>query len=174
MNAKDRIEELKSIINKANYEYYNLDNPTLSDYEYDILMNELIELEKFNPELKTIDSPTNRVGGEVLEKFEKVTHRSEMKSLSDIFSYDEVISYINGIKKITGKEEYSDELKIDGLAVSLIYENGVLVEASTRGDGIVGENITNNVRTISSVPLKLKDDIDIEVRVKSIYQRRDS
>ena len=164
MNAKDRIEELKSLINKANYEYYTLDNPTISDYDYDMMMEELIKLEVEYPEYKTIDSPTNRVGGEVLDKFEKVTHSREMKSLSDIFSYDEVINYLNGIKKITSKEEYSAELKIDGLAVSLIYENGILVQASTRGDGLVGEDITNNVRTISSVPLRLKEDLDIEVR----------
>ncbi len=163
-NPKLRIEELKTIINKANYEYYTLDNPTISDYEYDMYMSELIELEGLYPELKTVDSPTNRVGGEVLDKFQKVTHKKEMKSLSDIFSYDEVISYLEGIKKITGKELYSAELKIDGLALSLIYEKGILVQASTRGDGLIGEDITNNVRTISSVPLKLKEDLDIEVR----------
>ncbi len=164
MDAKTRIEEIKSIINKANYEYYTLDNPTLSDYEYDHLMAELIELETFNPELKTPDSPTNRIGGEILDKFQKVRHAKEMKSLSDIFSYDEVIQYLETTKKVTGDIKYSMELKIDGLALSLIYENGLLVQASTRGDGIIGEDITNNAKTISSVPLKLKDEIDIEVR----------
>ncbi len=161
---KERIEELKKIINKANYEYYTLDNPTLSDYEYDMLMKELIDLEERYPEFKTPDSPTLRVGGEVLSKFQKVHHDIEMKSLSDIFSYEEVVSYINSIEKLTGKTEYSLELKIDGLSVDLIYEKGLLKEASTRGDGVIGEDITNNAKTIPSIPLRLAKDIDIEVR----------
>ena len=161
---KERIDELKKIINKANYEYYTLDNPTMSDYEYDMLMKELIELEERYPELKTPDSPTLRVGGETLSKFQKVHHDIEMKSLSDIFSYEEVVSYINSIEKLTHKVEYSLELKIDGLSVDLIYEKGLLKEASTRGDGVTGEDITNNVKTIPSIPLRLREDIDIEVR----------
>ncbi len=161
---KKRIDELKEIINKANYEYYTLDNPTISDYEYDMAMAELIKLEEENPSLKTLDSPTNRVGGEVLDKFQKVTHSKEMKSLGDLFSYDEVLSYIESVKKVTGDVKYSMELKIDGLALSLIYKNGYLLQASTRGDGLVGEDITNNAKTISSIPLKLTKDIDIEVR----------
>jgi len=164
MNPKDRIEELKKILTQAGYEYYTLDNPTLSDYEYDHLMAELIKLEEENPEYKTIDSPTQRVGGEVLDKFEKVIHPKEMKSLADLFSYDEVFTYIDNIYKITHDYQYSMELKIDGLAVNLHYKKGVLVQASTRGDGITGEDITNNVRTIQSIPLRLKDEIDIEVR----------
>ena len=161
---KKRIDELKEIINKANYEYYTLDNPTISDYEYDMAMAELIKLEEENPSLKTLDSPTNRVGGEVLDKFQKVTHSKEMKSLGDLFSYDEVLSYIESVKKVTGDVKYSMELKIDGLALSLIYKNGYLFQASTRGDGLVGEDITNNAKTISSIPLKLTKNIDIEVR----------
>lgn len=161
---KKRIDELKEIINKANYEYYTLDNPTISDYEYDIAMAELIRLEEENPSLKTLDSPTNRVGGEVLDKFQKVTHSKEMKSLGDLFSYDEVLSYIESVKKVTNDVKYSMELKIDGLALSLIYKNGYLFQASTRGDGLVGEDITNNAKTISSIPLKLTKNIDIEVR----------
>jgi len=165
MDSKlERINELKEILNKANYEYYTLDNPTLSDYEYDMMMAELIILENENPEYKTLDSPTNRVGGEILDKFVKVTHQKEMKSLGDLFSYEEVMNYVNGVSKITNDIEYSMELKIDGLAVSLIYEKGVLVLASTRGDGIIGEDITNNARTINSIPLKLKESIDVEVR----------
>ena len=164
MDPKQRIDEIKEIINKANYEYYTLDNPTISDYEYDHLMKELIELEELNPHLKTKDSPTNRVGGEILDKFQKVTHAKEMKSLADIFSYDEVLYYLSTVSKVTDKVAYSMELKIDGLALDLIYEDGLLVQASTRGDGITGEDITNNVKTISSVPLRLKENIDIEVR----------
>ena len=164
MDVKERIEELKKLINKANYEYYTLDNPTISDYEYDMAMSELIDLETKYPLLKTKDSPTNRIGGEVLDKFTKVTHRSEMKSLADLFSYDEIFGYLDTTTKITKSIDYSMELKIDGLAVSLIYENGLLTLASTRGDGIVGEDITNNAKTISSIPLRLTEDIDIEVR----------
>lgn len=159
-----RLNELKEKINKANYEYYTLDNPTISDYEYDMMMKELIEIENENPSLKTIDSPSNRVGGEILTKFNKVHHEIEMKSLADIFSYEEVVSYVEGIKKITNDTDYSLELKIDGLAINLKYEKGILVEASTRGDGVTGEDITSNARTIKSIPLKLKDEIDLEVR----------
>ena len=164
MDTEKRIEELKTLINKANYEYYTLDNPTISDYDYDMAMAELISLEEKYPNLKTKDSPTNRIGGEVLDKFQKVTHTREMKSLADLFSYDEILSYLDTTSKITKSVDYSMELKIDGLAVSLIYEKGYLTLASTRGDGITGEDITNNAKTISSIPLRLKEDIDIEVR----------
>lgn len=170
---RERIEELKNIINKANYEYYTLDNPTLSDYEYDYLMKELIDLETLYPEYKTIDSPSNRVGGKILDKFVKVTHKKEMKSLGDIFNYEELYSYVDSVSKVTNDIDYSLELKIDGLAVSLIYENGYLKEASTRGDGLVGEDITNNAKTITSIPLKLKENIDIEVRGE-IYLSKDN
>lgn len=164
MNTKERLDEIKAIINKANYEYYTMDNPTMSDFEYDLLMAELIAIEEANPSLKTVDSPTNRVGGAVLDKFEKFTHEKEMKSLSDLFSYEEIDQYLNTTSKVTGDVKYSMELKIDGLALSLIYKNGYLDKASTRGDGITGEDITNNVKTIGSVPLKINKDIDIEVR----------
>ena len=160
----NRVNELKEKINQANYEYYTLDNPTISDHEYDMMMKELIEIETNNPELKTPDSPTNRVGGEILTKFNKVRHENEMKSLADIFSYDEVYSYLSGVEKIAHSNEYSLELKIDGLAINLKYEKGILVEASTRGDGQVGEDITLNAKTIKSIPLRLKDNLDIEVR----------
>ena len=163
-DIKNRLDELKEIITKANYEYYTMDNPTLSDFEYDMYMKELLDIEEKYPELKTPDSPSNRVGGEVLTKFEKVHHDKEMKSLADIFSYEEVISYVKGVTKITGDENYSLELKIDGLAINLKYEKGVLIEASTRGDGITGENITTNAKTIKSIPLKLNEELDIEVR----------
>lgn len=164
MNTKERIEELRKIINQANHEYYDLDNPTLSDFDFDKMMQELINLEEENPEYKTPDSPSVRVGGSVLDKFTKVVHEREMKSLADLFSYDEVFDYLRKTKDITNNCVFSMELKIDGLAVSLKYEKGILVQAATRGDGITGEDITNNVKTIDSVPLRLKDEIDLEVR----------
>ena len=164
MNPSERIEELKTKINKANYEYYVMDNPTITDYEYDMMMKELIDIETEFPELKTPDSPSARVGGAVLTKFEKVTHEKEMKSLADLFSYDEVIDYLNGVAKVTNKVKYSLELKIDGLALDLIYHDGLLFQASTRGDGQVGEDITNNAKTIPSIPLRLRENISIEVR----------
>lgn len=136
----------------------------MEDYEYDKLITELIAIEEAHPELKTIDSPTNRIGGEVLSKFEKVTHSQKMMSLSDAFSYDELRDFDKRIKNVAPNATYLCELKIDGLSVSLKYENGYLALGATRGNGSVGENITHNVKTIKSVPLKLKDALSIEVR----------
>ncbi|MBQ3253095.1 MAG: NAD-dependent DNA ligase LigA, partial [Acholeplasmatales bacterium] len=152
------------IINKANKAYYVNDNPIMEDYEYDRLITELIKLEEENPSLKTQDSPTNRIGGEILSKFEKVTHTEKMMSLSDAFNYDELRDFDRKVKQAAQDATYLCELKIDGLSVSLKYENGYLVQGATRGNGSVGENITHNVKTIKSIPLKLDDDIDIEVR----------
>ncbi len=164
MNAKERIEELKEILNKASVEYYVNDNPTMEDYEYDRLMAELIELEDKNPELKTIDSPTNRIGGEVLSKFEKVVHPNKMMSLADAFSYDELRDFDKRVKSVAFNATYLCELKIDGLSVSLRYENGILKLGATRGNGSIGENITHNVKTIKSIPLKLSKPLTLEVR----------
>lgn len=164
MSALNRINELKEIINKASVAYYVNDNPIMEDYEYDRLMNELIKLENENPSLKTSDSPTNRIGGEVLLKFEKVTHDTKMMSLSDAFDYDELRDFDKRVKSAAPNSTYLCELKIDGLSVSLKYKNGYLIQAATRGNGSVGENITHNVKTIKSVPLKLDENIDIEVR----------
>ena len=164
MEASKRIEELKEIINKANEAYYVNDNPYMEDYEYDRLMAELISLEEKYPELKTSDSPTNRVGGEVLSKFKKVTHKSKMASLADAFSYDELVDFDNKVRAIAPNATYICELKIDGLSVSLKYEDGILVLGATRGNGIVGEDITHNVKTIKSIPLKLKNHETLEVR----------
>lgn len=161
---KGRIEELKNILNKAAYEYYVLDNPTMEDYEYDRLMDELIKLENEFPEYRSVDSPTNKIGGEVLSKFEKVTHASKMMSLADAFSYDELRAFDERVRKAAPSATYCCELKIDGLSVSLKYENGVLVLGATRGNGSVGENITSNVKTIKSIPLKLKEPHTLEVR----------
>ena len=163
-NVKKRIDELVKILNKAGYEYYTINNPSITDQEYDSLMDELIKLETNNPSLVRSDSPTVRIGGEVISEFKKVTHQVPMMSLGDIFNEEELLDFDEKIKKVVSNPEYVCELKIDGLSVSLIYENGKLVRGATRGDGTVGEDITHNVRTIKNVPLSLPQDIDIEVR----------
>ncbi len=164
MNPKERIEELVKILNDANYNYYVLDNPTITDQEYDKYLRELEILERKYPEYILANSPTKRVGGEVIDKFEKVTHKIPLLSISDVFNEDEVRDFDNKIKKLGVNPEYVCELKIDGLAVSLQYEKGILVRGATRGDGVVGEDITHNVKTIKVIPLKLTREIDIEVR----------
>lgn len=159
-NLKKRSEELKKILQKYSYEYYVLDNPSISDDVYDSLFNELKTIEAQNPEYITSDSPTQRVGGDILESFAKVQHKTRMLSLNDVFSKSELNSWIERIHKLmSGKvEEYFADLKMDGLACSLVYEDGLLTKAVTRGDSYVGEDVTNNVRTIKSVPLKLYAD----------------
>ena len=164
MDLLERVNELKEILNKASEAYYVNDKPIMEDYEYDRLMDELIKIEEANPKLKTIDSPTCRIGGEVLSKFEKVTHKVKMASLADAFSYEELKEFDNRVKSVAPTATYLCELKIDGLSVSLKYENGILVQGATRGNGTVGENITNNVKTIKSVPLRLKNNETLEVR----------
>ena len=161
---KQRIDELINIINKLNYEYYTLDKPSVSDQEYDRYMQELIKLEIENPELKRDDSPTVRVGGQILEGFNKVTHEVPMLSLGNVFNEDELIKFDEKIKKEISNPKYVCELKIDGLSVSLKYVDGKLVRGATRGDGVIGEDITNNVKTIKTIPLTLKEKINIEVR----------
>lgn len=170
---KDRIDELVDIINEANYNYHVLDNPTITDQEYDKLYRELEILEEKYPEYVRDDSPTHRVGGVVLEEFEKVEHKIPMMSLGDIFNEDEVRLFDSRIRKEGINPEYICELKIDGLSVSLHYEKGILKTAATRGNGVIGENITNNVKTIKTVPLTLKEPIDIEVRGE-IYMSKDT
>ena len=161
---KDRIGELVNIINEANYNYYVLDNPTITDQEFDSYYRELEILEEKYPEYIREDSPTHRVGGVVLEEFEKVTHTIPMMSLGDVFNEEEIRAFDSRIKKEGINPTYVCELKIDGLSVSLHYEKGILKTAATRGNGVIGENITNNVKTIKSIPLNLNRDIDIEVR----------
>ena len=168
-----RIDELIKILNKASYEYYALDRPTITDQEYDDYMDELIRLETNNPNLVRPDSPTLKVGSEVISEFKKVTHNTPMLSLGDVFNYEEVMDFDEKIKKVVDDPKYVCELKIDGLSVSLIYEKGKLIRAVTRGDGVTGEDITHNVRTIKNVPLSLPNDIDIEVRGE-IYMPRKS
>jgi len=154
--AEKRIGELREIINHHNHLYYVLDNPEISDAEYDKLMRELINLENQFPELITPDSPTQRIGGEPLPAFNRVTHREPMISLADAFDEGELRDFHRRVTATVGDQvEYVVELKIDGLAISLTYENGLLITAVTRGDGTVGEDVTQNVKTIKSVPLRL-------------------
>lgn len=165
--AEIRIKELKDILNKSGYEYYVLDNPTMSDFEYDRLMQELIKLEGEFPEFATADSPTQRVGGEVADGFAEVVHTVQMQSLADVFSKDELYEFDSRVRAALGDEsvEYVTEMKIDGLSVSLEYENGLFTRGSTRGNGFVGEDITQNLKTIPGIPLKLNEPLPfIEVR----------
>ncbi|NLU10640.1 MAG: NAD-dependent DNA ligase LigA [Tepidanaerobacter acetatoxydans] len=170
VQAENRIKELRELIDYHNYRYYVLDNPEITDAEYDKLMRELIFLESQFPQLITPDSPSQRVGGEPLEAFKKVTHREPMISLADAFSEEELRDFNRRVTENVGNQvEYVVELKIDGLAVSLTYENGLLVTAATRGDGVVGEDVTQNVKTIKSVPLRLniqKDKIPMVIEVR--------
>jgi len=160
----DRMNELIDIINEADYNYHTLDNPTITDQEYDKYLRELFEIEEAHPEWVREDSPTRHAGGKIIEGFEKVYHKIPMMSLSDVFNESELINFDERIKKEGINPEYMCELKIDGLSVSLLYEKGKLVRAATRGDGVVGEDITHNVKTIKVIPLKLKEEVDIEVR----------
>ena len=160
----DRYNELVDIVNQANYDYHVLDNPKISDQEYDNYLREIYEIEKNNPDYIRDDSPTKKIGGIVLDKFNKITHDIPMMSLSNVFNDEEINSFDSRIKKEGINPKYVCELKIDGLSVSLKYEKGKFVRAATRGDGVVGEDITHNVLTIKSLPLKLTEEVDIEVR----------
>ena len=158
--AKSRIETLTKTLEYNSKLYYECDAPEISDYEYDALFRELLELEAEFPEFDLPTSPTKRVGGRALDKFEKFTHSVKMGSLTDVFSYEELLGFTSGVESVFGREcEYSVEPKIDGLSVSLIYENGIFVRGATRGDGVVGEDVTENLRTIKSIPLKLSENI---------------
>ena len=162
---QERYNELVELLNKANYEYHVMDNATtLTDEEYDNYLREVYEIEDTHPEWKRSDSPTTKVGGIILDKFEKVTHNIPMMSLQDVFNEDEIIHFDEIIREKISEPKYVCELKIDGLSVSLKYKDGVLVSGATRGNGVIGEDITNNVKTIKQVPLKLNKKIDIEVR----------
>ena len=162
---QQRIEQLKEQLNRWSHEYYVEDKPTATDAEYDKAYHELLALEKEHPEFVTADSPTQRVGGEVLEQFQKVTHTNPMLSLSNAFSKEDLEEFDARLRKLTNRAiEYVCELKIDGLSIALTYQNGQLQLGATRGDGTTGEDVTGNVRTIKSVPLSLKEPWNIEVR----------
>ena len=160
----ERLNEIKKLLNQYNYEYYVLDQPTVSDFEYDRLMQELQSIEMSHPEWISEDSPSQRVGGEVLDSFNKITHQRMMLSLGNIFNEDELKEFDDRIKDVDPLAEYVCELKIDGLAVSLVYQNGRLLYGATRGDGTTGEDITHNVKTIKSIPLSIDYQGDFEVR----------
>ena len=177
MNKKEiaeRIEYLRSTLEYNSKLYYEKDAPEISDYEYDALFYELVKLESENPELDSPTSPTKRVGGKALDKFEKFTHNVKMGSLTDVFSLDELKDFLDKTDKtLNFGVEYSVEPKIDGLSVSLIYENGVFVKGATRGDGIVGEDVTENLRTVRSIPLTLTENLPfINVRGEVYMPRR--
>ena len=161
---EERYLELIKIINEADYNYHTLDKPTITDQEYDSYLRELYNIEEKYPELVRDDSPSQRAGGEVLSEFNKITHSIPMLSLSNVFNEEEIRTFDSRIRKEGIDPKYVCELKIDGLSVSLHYEKGKLVSAATRGDGTTGEDITNNVKTIKTVPLTLNKEIDIEVR----------
>ena len=178
MDAKERIEELRKTINYHSKKYYDEDKPEITDYEYDMLMNELKKLEKENPQYITKDSPTQKVGGHAKEDFKKVTHEVPLQSLQDIFSFDELYDFDKRIKEKAdeyGIKEvnYCVETKIDGLSCAIKYENGMLVQAATRGDGNVGEDVTPNVKTIKTVPNKIKDNINLTVRGEVFINKED-
>ena len=161
---EERYLELIKIINEADYNYHTLDNPTITDQEYDSYLRELYKIEEEHPELIRSDSPSHRAGGKVLDEFQKITHSIPMLSLSNVFNEEEIKLFDERIRKEGINPKYVAELKIDGLSVSLNYKNGKLFSAATRGDGVVGEDITNNVKTIKTVPLTINKPIDIEVR----------
>ncbi|MEG0372490.1 MAG: NAD-dependent DNA ligase LigA, partial [Enterococcus sp.] len=163
--AESRVAELRAELNQYAHEYYVQDQPSVEDFVYDKKYQELVEIETEYPDLITPESPTQRVGGKVLEGFEKVVHDIPLYSLNDVFSKEELIAFDERVKKAVGHSvSYCVELKIDGLSISLKYENGIFVQGATRGDGSVGENITENLKTVKSIPIRLKEPLSIEVR----------
>ena len=159
MNVEDKIQKLRDQLRQHNYNYYVLDNPTISDFEFDTMLKELQELEAKHPEFYDPNSPTLRVGGEVTKKFQTVVHEQRMYSLDNSYSKEDLLDWETRIKKLVdGDIQYTCELKYDGASISLTYENGSLLRAVTRGDGFQGDDVTSNVKTIKSVPLKLKGD----------------
>lgn len=171
--TEKRVKELRTQLNQYNYEYYVLDQPSVPDYEYDRLMKELSDLEEQFPTLSSEDSPTRRVGGQALESFEKVQHQSPMLSLGNAFNESDLRDFDRKIRQAVGDGfSYVCELKIDGLAVSLHYVDGLFVQGATRGDGNVGEDITANLKTIRSIPLRLKENVSLEVRGEAFMPKR--
>lgn len=165
MNIENRIGELINLINYHNEKYYNQDEPEISDLEYDDLMKELIKLEEENPNLRKIDSPSNRVGGKVLDKFDQIVHKIPMLSLSNAYSSDDLKDFDKRVRSMANSDvEYVVEFKIDGLSVGITYSDGEFEKGATRGNGVVGEDISQNLMTVKSIPLKIKEDNEIVVR----------
>ena len=161
---ENKILKLRELLNKYNYEYQVLDKPTIDDVEYDNLMRQLIELEQENPQFDDPNSPTHRVGSIVLSQFEKVQHAIPMLSLGNVFNYEELSDFIDKIKKEIGECQFVAECKIDGLAMSLTYDSNEFIQGVTRGDGTIGENVTSNIKTVKSVPLKIDYANTLQVR----------
>ena len=157
MSDAQEILELRKELNQANFEYYVKDDPTMSDYDYDHKLRRLEELERAHPELITPDSPTQRVGGKALESFQQVTHRVPLESLQDVFDFDELRAFDQRVRGVEPKVSYSVEPKVDGLSVALEYQDGQFVRGATRGDGLVGEDVTENLKTVKSIPLSIPD-----------------
>lgn len=171
--AEKRVKELHNLLNKYNYEYHVLDNPSVPDAEYDALLKELVDLEQTFPELKTSDSPSQRVGGEILDMFSKVQHETPMLSLGNAFNETDLRDFDRKVRQAIGDNfSYVCELKIDGLAVSLRYVNGLFELGATRGDGTTGEDITANLKTIRSIPLRLNQPVSIEVRGEAFMPKK--
>ncbi|RDY26619.1 NAD-dependent DNA ligase LigA [Romboutsia weinsteinii] len=165
MNTKDKIDKLIEDINYHNEKYYNQDLPEISDFDYDNLMKELIKLEEKYPEFKRVDSPTNRVGGKPLDKFDQIVHKIPMLSLSNAYSSQDLQDFDKRVRDmVSGKVEYVVEFKIDGLSVGVTYSNGTFEKGATRGDGVVGEDISKNLMTVKSIPLKIQDNSELVVR----------
>lgn len=174
MSAQKRIEELINLINYHNEKYYNQDSPEIEDFEYDNLMKELIKLEEENPKLKRNDSPSNRVGGKPLDKFEQVVHKIPMLSLSNAYSWEDLKDFDSRVREAVGSDvEYVVEFKIDGLSVGLNYNNGIFESGATRGNGIVGENITKNLMTIKNIPLNIDEKGELTVRGEVYISKKD-
>ena len=172
ISIKNQIEELRKTLTHHAKLYYVFDAPVISDFEYDRMYATLLKLEEEYPEFDSPDSPTKRVGGTPLDKFEKVVHTRRMDSLSDVFSYEELLDFVSRVKAEIPEASFSVEPKIDGLSVSLIYEGGILKIGATRGDGNVGEDVTQNIKTIFSIPVKLPEELSLNVRGE-VYMPRD-
>lgn len=171
--SKSRLLQLRELLEKHGHLYYVLDQPEISDYEYDKLMQELIDLEAKFPDMADVNSPTQKVGGTILAEFERVRHETEMYSLNNAFSYEDLVLFDERVKKSLVNYEYDVEYKIDGLAMSLLYEDGQFVQAITRGDGVFGEDVSNNIRTIKSLPLKIDYPHKLELRGEVIINKSD-
>lgn len=174
LDVKKRMDELISLIEYHNNKYYVEDSPEIIDYEYDMLLRELTELEEKYPDLKHQYSPTARVGGKALTAFSQVIHTVSMESLQDAFSYEEILAFDKRVREVINTPVYIVELKIDGLSVSLEYENGKFIRGSTRGDGVTGEDVTVNLKTIRSLPLVLKTDVEFLEARGEVYMSRDA
>lgn len=174
MDIEKRMNDLIKEINYHNEKYYNQDQPEISDFDYDTLMRELISIEEEHPELKKVDSPSNRVGGAPLDKFNQIVHKTPMLSLANVFSEEEIRSFDKRVRDLAGKDlEYVVEFKIDGLSVGLTYQDGELKNGSTRGDGVVGEDITKNLMTVKTIPLKIDEKRELIVRGEVYISKED-